>query len=59
VGWLSLSVLGELTFYHAEGDTDQTWYRDEDLPAGTQINDIPYEIESLQARIGITLGASF
>ena len=57
--WLSLSVLGELSYFHAEGDTDQRWYRDEDLPAGTEINDIPYTIESRQARIGIALGASF
>jgi hypothetical protein len=57
--WLSASLFGELRYYHAEGDVDQRWYRDEDLPAGTEINDIPYEIESFQGQIGASLGVSF
>jgi hypothetical protein len=59
LGWLSASLIGELRFFHAEGDVDQRWYRDEDLPAGTEILDIPYQLESLQAQIGVSVGISF
>ena len=58
-GWLSASLTGELRFFHAEGNVDQRWYRDEDLPAGTEILDIPYQLESLQAQIGVSVGISF
>lgn len=59
LNWLTASLIGEFRFFHAEGDVDQLWYRNEDLPAGTEINNIPYEIESLQGRIHISVGASF
>jgi hypothetical protein len=59
LGWLSASLIGELRFFHAEGDVDQRWYRDEDLPAGTEINDIPYQLQSLQTQISLNVGVSF
>ena len=59
LGWLSASLAGELRFFHAEGQVDQRWYRDEDLPEGTVIPDLPYQLESLQLQIGASIGASF
>jgi hypothetical protein len=59
LGWLFANLKGELRFFHAEGDVDQRWYRDEDLPAGTEIRDIPYQLESLQAQISLSVGVSF
>ena len=59
LGWLSAGLTGELRFFHAEGDVDQIWYRDEDLPEGSEIRDIPYQFESLQGQIGVSLGVSF
>ena len=58
-GPLTLSLLGDVRYTSTEGDVDQRWYRDEDLPAGTEINDIPYEIRSTHWFLGIRLGAAF
>ncbi len=57
--WLTVGLVGGLSYLHAEGDVTQTWYRDEDLPAGTVIADIPYTLESLQYEVGLRLGAAF
>ena len=57
--WLTVSLLGDLRFNHAEGDVTQTWYRNEDLPAGTVIDNIPYEMESLQYEVGFRVGCAF
>jgi hypothetical protein len=59
LGWLSVNLTGELRFFHAKGNVDQRWYRDEDLPAGTEILDIPYKLESLQAQVSFSVGGSF
>lgn len=56
---LTVSLVGELHHLHTWGDVTQTWYRDEDMPAGTVIRDIPYEIESLQATVGLRVGVAF
>jgi hypothetical protein len=57
--WLWASLVGELSFFHTEGEVDQRWYRDEDMPEGTVIADLPYELESLQYRVSLSAGASF
>ena len=57
--WLTVSLLGDLRFNHAEGEVTQTWYRNEDMPAGTVIEDIPYEMESLQYEFGFQIGVAF
>lgn len=57
--WLTVSLSGDLRFNHAEGEVTQTWYRNEDLPAGTVIKDIPYEMESLQYEVGLRIGMAF
>jgi hypothetical protein len=57
--WLWGNLTGEFTYLNAEGHTDRRWYRDTDQPAGTEFADIPYELRSVQTRIGVTLGASF
>ena len=59
LGWLSASLVGELRFFHTEGQVDQRWYRDEDLPEGTVIADLPYELESLQLEIRASIGGAF
>ena len=56
---LSISLVGELHYLHTWGEMTQTWYRNEDMPAGTVIKDIPYEIESLQPVIGVRAGVAF
>jgi len=57
--WLTAGLFGEIRYRHAEGDVTQTWYRNEDQPAGTVIAGIPYTIESLQWEFGIRFGAAF
>ena len=59
LSWLSASLVGERRFFHAEGQVDQRWYRDEDLPEGTVIADLPYELESLQLQNRASVAASF
>jgi hypothetical protein len=59
VSWLSASLAGDLRFFHTEGEADQRWYRDEDMPAGTVIPDLPHDLESLQLEIRASVGASF
>ena len=57
--WLTVGLFGDLRFNHAEGEVTQTWYRNEDMPAGTVIKDIPYEMESLQYEVGLRVGVAF
>ncbi len=59
LSWLSASLVGELRFFHTEGHVDQRWYRNEDMPEGTVIADLPYELESLQLEIRASVGGSF
>jgi hypothetical protein len=55
-GPLSVSLAGEFRFLFAEGDVTQRWYRSTDLPAGTEIRDLPYRFERLGAGVGLSLG---
>ncbi len=57
--WLSVSLAGEVRYFHAVGHVAQRWYRDEDMPAGAVIADLPYEIDSLQFRLSATAGILF
>jgi hypothetical protein len=57
--WLTASLTGEFRFYHAEGEADQRWYRDEDMPEGTVIEGLPHELESLQYGLTLSAGAVF
>jgi len=57
--WLTVGVVGDIFYQHAEGDVTQTWYRNEDQPAGTVIANIPYTIESLQYELGVRIGVAF
>ncbi len=57
--WLSLGLVGEFRYFHAVGSVDQRWYRDEDLPSGTVIADLPYQMDSLQFQFSAELGVCF
>jgi hypothetical protein len=57
--WLTVGLVGDVRFQHAEGEVTQTWYRNEDQPEGTVIADIPYTIESLQYEVGLRIGVAF
>lgn len=59
VSWLSLQLHGELRFYHAEGTVDQWFYDDSGQPTGERIEDLSYEMESLQGLLGLSITASF
>jgi hypothetical protein len=49
----------ELRFLHAEGQVTQRWYRDGDLPTGSEIADLPYQLESTQLDLGLSIGLTF
>jgi hypothetical protein len=59
LSWLSAGLVGELRFFRAEGEVDQRWYRTEDLPEGSVIPNLSYELESVQTQISVSIGASF
>jgi hypothetical protein len=48
--------VGQVRYYQAEGNQTQRWYKDEgDITAGTVIDDIPHEFESLQYSVGLQI----
>ncbi len=56
---LSLDIVGQFSYYTAEGDQTQRWYQDEgSIAAGTEIKDIPHEFESFQYTISLQIGFS-
>jgi hypothetical protein len=51
-----LNLYGDLQYIYAKGEQRQEWYANMGQPAGTIIEEIPYQFESLQYAFGINIG---